>query len=99
MTKVIAINGSARMEKGNTELVLSSFLDGMREAGASVEVVYAKKLKIRPCIGDFQCWYEKVGECIHSDDMRCKHLGTSNTSLSSPTRRISKSFEQTHANM
>ena len=70
MTKVIAINGSARTEKGNTELVLSSFLDGMREAGASVEVVYAKKLKIRPCIGDFQCWYEKVGECIHSDDMQ-----------------------------
>ena len=57
------------MEKGNTEKVLTSFLDGMKEANAEVETVYAKRLKIRPCLGDFQCWYDKIGECIQTDDM------------------------------
>ncbi len=69
MTKVIAINGSASMEKGNTQRMLTAFLEGMKEADAEVETVYAKRLKIRPCTGSFHCWYTKVGECIHSDDM------------------------------
>ncbi|MHA1909955.1 MAG: flavodoxin family protein [Candidatus Thorarchaeota archaeon] len=70
MTKVLAINGSARMEKGRTAKILAAFTDGMIEAGASVDLEYAKKLKIHPCNGDFQCWREKIGECIHSDDMQ-----------------------------
>ncbi|MFX1563631.1 MAG: flavodoxin family protein, partial [Promethearchaeota archaeon] len=37
---------------------------------ASVELFYAKKLNVKPCIGDFQCWFKKVGECIHKDDMQ-----------------------------
>jgi multimeric flavodoxin WrbA len=70
MTKVLAINGSPRKEKGNTHLILGPMLDGMKKAGASIEVLYSKDLKIRPCIGDFQCWFEKVGVCIHTDDMQ-----------------------------
>ncbi|MHA2303332.1 MAG: flavodoxin family protein [Candidatus Thorarchaeota archaeon] len=70
MTKVLAINGSARMEKGRTAKILAAFTEGMIEGGASVDLEYVKKLKIHPCNGDFQCWYEKVGECIHSDDMQ-----------------------------
>jgi multimeric flavodoxin WrbA len=70
MTKVLAINGSARMEKGYTKKLLNAFLEGMKEADATIDLVYAKRLKIRPCLGDFQCWYEKVGECIQSDDMQ-----------------------------
>ncbi len=31
--KVMAINGSPNMGKGNTALVLDPFLEGMREAG------------------------------------------------------------------
>ncbi len=49
---------------------MNPFLEGIREAGATVDVVYAKKLNIKPCIGDFQCWFKKVGQCIHSDDMQ-----------------------------
>jgi len=69
MTKVLAINGSARMEKGYTHALLNAFLEGVKDAEATVELVYAKKLKIRPCLGDFQCWYDKIGECIQKDDM------------------------------
>jgi putative NADPH-quinone reductase len=70
MTRVLAINGSARMEKGYTKKLLNAFLEGMKEADATIDLVYAKRLKIRPCLGDFQCWYEKVGECIQTDDMQ-----------------------------
>jgi len=69
MTRIFAINGSARMEKGYTHKMLTAFLEGMKEANAEVESVFAKRLKIRPCLGDFQCWYDKVGECIQTDDM------------------------------
>jgi multimeric flavodoxin WrbA len=69
MTTVLAINGSARMEKGDTHKVLTALLEGMKEEHAEVETIFAKRLKIRPCLGDFHCWYEKVGKCIQKDDM------------------------------
>lgn len=70
MIKVVAISGSVRMEKGNTAIILGPFLDGVKEAGASVELFYAKRLNIKPCIGDFQCWNKKPGQCCISDGMQ-----------------------------
>ncbi|WP_332882068.1 flavodoxin family protein [Methanosarcina horonobensis] len=46
--KVLAINSSPRMDKGNTALILNPFLEGMKEAGAEVELFYTKKLNINP---------------------------------------------------
>ncbi|MBA7545640.1 hypothetical protein ES705_38009 [subsurface metagenome] len=69
--KVIAINGSPRMEKGYTALLLSSFIQGMTDAGAEVKLFYARRLKIKPCTcGQMYCWYEKPGECCIQDDMQ-----------------------------
>ncbi len=70
MTKVVAINGSPRMQKGNTAMILTPFIEGMQEAGAEVELFYAKRLKVEPCTGGFTCWYQKPGECHIKDDMR-----------------------------
>ena len=42
--KVIALNASPKMDKGNTALIITPFLEGMREAGAEVELFYTKKL-------------------------------------------------------
>ncbi len=67
---VVAVNGSARMGEGNTARVLAPFLNGMREAGASVELFYAKKLNVKPCMGEFHCWYKKPGACYIEDDMQ-----------------------------
>lgn len=69
MAKVLAFNCSPRMEKGNTALILNPFIDGMRGAGADVELMYTKKLKIKPCIGDFRCWGDTPGVCTLHDDM------------------------------
>jgi len=35
--KVIAINASPKMEKGNTAVILTPFLEGIDEAGAAIE--------------------------------------------------------------
>ncbi|MGB9717407.1 MAG: flavodoxin family protein [Thermoproteota archaeon] len=58
------------MENSDTTMIMEPFLNGMREAGATVELFYVKCLNIRPCIGDFSCRYDKPGDCIISDDMR-----------------------------
>lgn len=70
MTKVVAINGSPKMEKGNTAKILTPFLEGMKEAGASVELFYAKRLNVKPCAGDFYCWDKKPGQCHIDDSMQ-----------------------------
>jgi len=36
-----------------TALILNPFLEGMREAGAGVELFYTRKLDIKPCTGEF----------------------------------------------
>jgi multimeric flavodoxin WrbA len=67
--EILAINSSPRMGEGNTALILNPFLEGMKEAGAQVELFYTKDLKIKPCQGDYICWLKTPGKCIHKDDM------------------------------
>ncbi len=67
--KVLAINSSPNMDQGNTARILNPFLEGMNEAGAEVELFYTSKLKIKPCLGDFSCWFNTPGKCLHNDDM------------------------------
>lgn len=71
--RVLAFNCSPRMDKGNTALILNPFLDGMRQAGAEVELFYTRKLKINPCRGCFNCWLKTPGECVQKDDMQMLH--------------------------
>ena len=70
MSKVLVINGSPKMEKGYTAMILNPFIEGMTNSGAEVKLLYSKKLNVAPCIGDFQCWYKKPGECIIKDNMQ-----------------------------
>jgi multimeric flavodoxin WrbA len=68
--KVLAINGSPMMDKGNTALILAPFLKGMNDAGAQVELFYPGNLKINPCQGEFHCWFNTPGKCFQQDDMQ-----------------------------
>ncbi len=71
--KVLAFNGSPKMDKGNTALILDPFLDGMRDAGAQVELFCTQKLKVNPCQGEFNCWLQTPGRCHQQDDMQMLH--------------------------
>lgn len=70
MTRVVSICGSVRMERSDTAVILTPFLEGMKDAGASVDLFYAKRLRIEPCSGDFYCWHKKPGQCHIRDDMQ-----------------------------
>ncbi len=69
MKKILVINGSPKGAKGNTEVIVSAFVEGMETEGASVKRLYTKDLKINPCCGCFRCWIETPGVCVHKDDM------------------------------
>lgn len=66
---VVAINGSPHRGKGNTALILGPFLEGLREAGAEVDLFYTRDLNIQPCRGCFHCWTRTPGQCVQDDDM------------------------------
>ncbi|MDA8137950.1 MAG: NAD(P)H-dependent oxidoreductase [Desulfobacteraceae bacterium] len=68
--KVLALNSSPRAEgQSKTEMILKPFVEGMRQAGAQVEVVNLRQKTIRNCAGCFTCWTKTPGVCIHKDDM------------------------------
>jgi multimeric flavodoxin WrbA len=68
--KVLAINSSPRGEgTSKTEMILSPLVEGMRQAGAQVEVINLRHKTIRGCAGCFTCWTKTPGRCIHQDDM------------------------------
>jgi multimeric flavodoxin WrbA len=68
--KVLALNSSARTgDVSKTEIMLDYLVEGMREAGADVEIINLRKKKINYCIGCFTCWTKTPGICIHKDDM------------------------------
>jgi len=71
--KALVLNSSPMMDKGNTAVILSPFVEGMREAGAEVELLYTRKLKIKPCQGEFNCWLKTPGHCFQRDDMSALH--------------------------
>jgi multimeric flavodoxin WrbA len=70
MIEVTVVNGSPRMEKGNTSFLLAPFLEGMKKAGANIQQVYASRMKIQPCsCGPMYCWSRTPSVCIHKDEM------------------------------
>jgi multimeric flavodoxin WrbA len=67
--KILAVNASPKMDKGNTALLLTPFLEGAADAGADIEILYTQKLHINPCRGDVACWIKTPGKCNQKDDM------------------------------
>ncbi|MBM4327883.1 MAG: flavodoxin family protein [Deltaproteobacteria bacterium] len=67
--RVIVINAAPRMETGNTQMILTPFLVGMRDQGTRVDLAVLGRKKIKPCIGCFTCYAQTPGVCIHQDDM------------------------------
>ncbi len=62
---VLGISGSPHRH-GNTETLLDSFLDGAKDAGATVEKVVLKDLDYQSCRGCNLC--HKTGTCVVQDD-------------------------------
>jgi multimeric flavodoxin WrbA len=68
VTRVFVANAGTR--KGHTTRLLDAFLEGMKEAGGEADVANIRSMDIRPCTGEFHCWYRKPGICHIGDDMQ-----------------------------
>ena len=67
MANIIAIYGSPR-RKGNTVLLLKKAVEGALEAGAEVEEIMLRDLKMSPCLEIYGC--KKNGRCVIQDDFQ-----------------------------
>ncbi|MDD5311485.1 MAG: NAD(P)H-dependent oxidoreductase [Dehalococcoidia bacterium] len=68
--KVMALNSSPRVTgQSKTEMLLTSLVKGMRDAGAEVTVVNLRQKKVNRCLGCYTCWTKTPGVCVHKDDM------------------------------
>jgi len=63
--KVVGLATSPR-RKGNTDLLLSAFLQGAKDAGAETQTLVVPRLEIHPCIGCETCF--ETGQCQFEDD-------------------------------
>jgi multimeric flavodoxin WrbA len=82
--KILAVYGSPRRD-GNTATLLNAALDGARDAGAQVEKIVLRDLKISPCLEIYGC--KKTGECVIRDDFQSvkeKFLWAHGIMLASP---------------
>ena len=69
--KIIAIYGSPR-RKGNTATLLQKAVEGARNAGAEVEEIVLRDLKMSPCLEIYGC--KNAGECRLKSVSRTKPM-------------------------
>lgn len=67
---VLALNTCPEKGKGDIARLLGPYLEGMKSAGAGVELYYARDLTIFPCCGNLNCTVRTPGNCMAYDDMR-----------------------------
>ncbi len=68
---VLGLQGSPR-KKGNTEYLLSAFMEEAAKLGAKTETIFVSKRDIKPCLGCGHC--ERKGFCIIDDDDMRAHI-------------------------
>jgi multimeric flavodoxin WrbA len=84
MSDILAIYGSPRRE-GNTSVLLKHAVQGGRDAGADIEEITLRDLKISPCLEIYGCL--KTGRCAINDDFQPlydKLISTKGLMLASP---------------
>ncbi|MBU2550685.1 MAG: flavodoxin family protein [Proteobacteria bacterium] len=68
--KVMAINSSPRpAQQSKTGMMLGALVEGLREAGAEVDLVELRDKHVKFCLGCYACWTKTPGRCIQRDDM------------------------------
>ncbi len=84
MPEILAVYGSPR-RKGNTTTLLKHAVKGAQDAGARVEEIVLRDLKMSPCLEIYGC--KKTGACAIRDDfdkVRDKMLACDGLMIASP---------------
>ncbi|MBC8431475.1 MAG: NAD(P)H-dependent oxidoreductase [Desulfobacterales bacterium] len=67
---IVVFDGGPRNTKfSKTTFMVNHFCRGAKSAGAEIEYIKLKDMKINPCTGCYTCWTKTPGECIFKDDM------------------------------
>ncbi|MFX1274118.1 MAG: flavodoxin family protein [Promethearchaeota archaeon] len=66
MKKILGIMGSPRKD-GNTHILMSKIMEGVKIAGGSGEIIFLIDKLIKDCDGCHSCW--KGNDCSKNDDM------------------------------
>lgn len=69
MKKTIVLLGSPR-RNGNSEILATRAMEGIKDAGGLCEVFYLNKMKIQPCQACEYCRRNNETQCILKDDMQ-----------------------------
>ena len=67
--KIVVINGSHKGKSSNTNIMVTSFLKGAREAGAETANIFLAEKQIKYCKACKACWFNTPGQCVIDDDM------------------------------
>lgn len=67
--RVLAIQAAPRGRRGATEQVFAPVVEGMRSAGAAVDLLHLAELRAEPCDGTFKCWIGPSSKCRLEDDL------------------------------
>ncbi|MFW9946947.1 MAG: NAD(P)H-dependent oxidoreductase [Candidatus Odinarchaeota archaeon] len=68
--KIVVFDGGPRNNKfSKTSFMVNNFIEGAKEAGASVEYFKLNDYNIHDCSGCYSCFTKTPGECIYKDDM------------------------------
>jgi len=68
--KIVVFDGGPRNTKySKTTFMVKHFCKGAKSAGAEIEYIKLKDMKINSCTGCYTCWTKTPGECIFQDDM------------------------------
>jgi multimeric flavodoxin WrbA len=65
--KVVAFNGSARIE-GNTAILIGHVLEELKKEGLKTEVIHLAEKKIGGCIACYGCFQNRDKRCAVKDD-------------------------------
>lgn len=79
---VLVINASYSLDKGATHTLLGKpFFEGLKSAGANIDIMYLKALRIKPCSGCMMCTIKHPGLCIYNDDFEIIKKSVENKQL------------------
>lgn len=65
--KVLAINGSARVD-GNTALMIKAVFEPLEQEGIETEMVQLAGQPLRGCLACMKCWENQDGKCVIKND-------------------------------
>ncbi|MCK4280311.1 MAG: flavodoxin family protein, partial [Candidatus Thorarchaeota archaeon] len=61
--KILVFNASPRKERGTTNILLDTFIEGASETKAEIAKHHVVDLDINGCRGCFTCWWKTPGKC------------------------------------